>query len=151
MQSYKIIIQNYPLLFLVFSKLDNELNCITKIRVLIFYMNFPGNVRKETIVKVRGWLRGIWEMRRRAGPVQQWVDSIPSPMATVSPTKIIESTDIDNNSTSPISTLPKEESIVKEELKQPVMTASTPIAVPNSPIITMTGVSKYVRKIYLFL
>ncbi|XP_033209444.1 uncharacterized protein LOC117168135 [Belonocnema kinseyi] len=100
-----------------------------------------GNVRKETIVKVRGWLRGIWEMRRRAGPVQQWVDSIPSPMATVSPSKIIESKDIDNNSTSPIPTLPNEESTLNEELKHPVMTASTPIAVPNSPIITMTGVS----------
>ena len=115
-------------------------------------MCFPGNVHKETIVKVRGWLRGIWEMRRRAGPVQQWVDSIPSPTATVSPIKIIESKDIVNNTTStPISTLPKEESILKEELKRPVMTASTPIAVPNSPIITMTGVTKYVKKDIFFL
>ena len=100
------------------------------------------NVGKETIVKVRGWLRGIWEMRRRTGPVQQWVDSLPSPIAPSSPIKIIEVNDMNNLTIKEAFIPPIQEQTLKKELNRPIMTASMPITVPNSPSITMTGVSK---------
>lgn len=79
-------------------------------------------------------------MRRRTGPVQQWVDSIPSP-TTSSPSKLIEAKDISNTSTpSVLCVLSKEISNQTEELKQTTMTAaSTPIAVPNSPATTLSA------------
>ncbi|XP_043469105.1 uncharacterized protein DDB_G0286591 isoform X2 [Leptopilina heterotoma] len=80
-------------------------------------------------------------MRRRTGPVQQWVDSIPSP-TTSSPSKLIEAKDISNTSTpSVLCVLSKELTKQTEELKQTTMTASTPIAVPNSPATTLSAPS----------
>lgn len=82
-------------------------------------------------------------MRRRTGPVQQWVDSIPSP-TTSSPSKLIEAKDISNTSTpSVLCVLSKEISNQTEELKQTTMTAaSTPIAVPNSQATTLSAPTK---------
>ncbi|XP_051163762.1 uncharacterized protein LOC127283115 isoform X2 [Leptopilina boulardi] len=85
-------------------------------------------------------------MRRRTGPVQQWVDSIPSPTtSTSSPSKLTESSKDLNNITSSsplvLCTLSKEILNETEELKQTIMTASTPIAVPNSPATTISAPS----------
>lgn len=82
---------------------------------------------KETILKVTDWLRGIWEMRRRAGgPVQQWIDSIPSPKSD----SINECQE--HNSNKPLTpTEPKNIPFPKTS-KLPSMTISAPINVPTS-------------------
>lgn len=98
------------------------------------FYRFSENVGKEAILKVTDWLRGVWEMRRRAGPVQQWVDSIPSPV------KLTANTDaeLDENPTPPLTPLSSKDSI----FAKPSMTVSAPISVPSSPVITMTGVPR---------
>ncbi|XP_044583078.1 uncharacterized protein LOC123264078 isoform X2 [Cotesia glomerata] len=97
----------------------------------------PENVGKEAIIRVTDWLRGIWEMRRNGGPVQQWVDSIPSP--TKSSIDIhIESHD------SSSSLVPEEHHHLKKvtSLKNPIMTLSA----PSSPAVAMSSIpSRLVR------
>ncbi|XP_015587335.1 uncharacterized protein LOC107264021 isoform X2 [Cephus cinctus] len=80
-------------------------------------------------------------MRRRTGPVQQWVDSIPSPAKSNVP-DTAEQPDISSNSPTPPSTpgCNKDIPFARDYIKHPSMTVSAPISVPNSPAITMTGV-----------
>lgn len=90
------------------------------------------NVGKEAVLKVTDWLRGIWEMRRRAGgPVQQWIDSIPlsvkSEIAIASECRETQH-DLSKSSTP---TEPKDIPLPKDP-KHPSMTVSAPIDVPNS-------------------
>ncbi|CAG5096201.1 Protein of unknown function, partial [Cotesia congregata] len=97
---------------------------------------FLENVGKEAIIRVTDWLRGIWEMRRNGGPVQQWVDSIPSP--TKSSIDIhIESHD------SSSSLIPEEHHHLKKvtSLKNPIMTLSA----PSSPAIAMSSIPSFPR------
>lgn len=95
----------------------------------------PENIGKEAIIRVTDWLRSIWEMKRNGGQVQQWVDSIPSPIKTSTVDINIESHE------SPPSTPDHSK---KSLIQKPVMTVSTPISVPNSPAITMTSISRLV-------
>lgn len=97
-------------------------------------MLFTENVGREAILKVTDWLRGVWTMRRKAGPVQEWVDSIPSPTKSVPETRSI----LEENQTPPLTPVSLGENI----FVKPTMTVSTPITVPGSPIITKTGVSR---------
>lgn len=74
-------------------------------------------------------------MRRNGGPVQQWVDSIPSP--TKSSIDIhIESHD------SSSSLVPEEHHHLKKvsSLKNPIMTLSA----PSSPAIAMSSIPRFV-------
>ncbi|XP_011343795.1 uncharacterized protein LOC105283043 isoform X2 [Ooceraea biroi] len=89
----------------------------------------PENVGKETILKVTDWLRRIWEMRRRAGgPVQQWIDSIPSPAKS----DVAIASECREDGSSEPTTEPKDIPF-RTELKPPSMTVSAPVNVPNSP------------------
>ncbi|KMR01214.1 hypothetical protein RF55_1001 [Lasius niger] len=94
----------------------------------------PENVGKETILKVTDWLRGIWEMRRRAGgPVQQWIDSLPA------------KSDITNecqepNPSKPLTPTEPKNIPFSKNSKLSSMTVSAPINVPtlsimNTPIL----------------
>lgn len=78
-------------------------------------------------------------MKRNGGPVQQWVDSIPSP--TKSPTVNIQ-IDCPDSPTAP-SALDHSHNDQKKN-KNPIMTISKPISVPSSPAITMTSVPRFV-------
>ncbi|XP_011686631.1 PREDICTED: uncharacterized protein LOC105449242 isoform X2 [Wasmannia auropunctata] len=92
----------------------------------------PENVGKETLLKVTDWLRGIWEMRRRAGgPVQQWIDSIP-PSARSDIVIASECRERSHGQKPLTPTEPKEIPFSKD-LQPPSMTVSAPINVPNSP------------------
>ncbi|XP_014207248.1 uncharacterized protein LOC106638532 isoform X2 [Copidosoma floridanum] len=104
----------------------------------------PENIGKEAVLRVSNWLRGIWDMRRRGGaasPVQQWVDSLPSPIKH-------RSSDDCNLPTTP-RPIAKQQSLstetrAKDEDSRSFdsgdnkenhftdMTVSTPIAVPSS-------------------
>lgn len=106
---------------------------------------------KETILKVTDWLRGIWEMRRRAGgPVQQWIDSIPSPTKSDSTNECQE-----HNSNKPLTpTEPKNIPFPKTS-KLPSMTISAPINVPtsstmNTPILPRLNILKIVFFLQIF-
>ncbi|XP_071635111.1 uncharacterized protein Olf186-m isoform X1 [Temnothorax longispinosus] len=93
----------------------------------------PENVGKETILKVTDWLRGIWEMRRRAsGPVQQWIDSIPSSARS----DIVVASECQEDSRShehkPSTPTEPKDIPFSKDLKSPSMTVSAPINVPNS-------------------
>ncbi|XP_014599983.1 PREDICTED: uncharacterized protein LOC106784689 isoform X1 [Polistes canadensis] len=91
----------------------------------------PESIGKETIVKVTDWLRGMWEMRRRNSPVQQWVDSIPLPLKSNLPVTI----DV-KPSTSATPTPAKDIPLLKGNYsKIPTMTVSAPINVPSTPAI----------------
>ncbi|KAL6263970.1 hypothetical protein P5V15_004051 [Pogonomyrmex californicus] len=93
----------------------------------------PENVGKETILKVTDWLRGIWEMRRRAGgPVQQWIDSIPSSAKTDVPiASECQERNPDREHESLTPTEPKDIPFSKDQ-KPPRMIVSAPINVPSS-------------------
>ncbi|KAF7380705.1 hypothetical protein HZH66_014081 [Vespula vulgaris] len=96
----------------------------------------PESIGKETIVKVTDWLRGMWEMRRRNSPVQQWVDSIPSPIKSTVPVSI----DVKSNA-SVIPTPAKDIPILKGNYsKIPTMTVSAPINVPGSSAVNMSKI-----------
>ncbi|XP_070149714.1 uncharacterized protein Olf186-m isoform X1 [Polyergus mexicanus] len=88
----------------------------------------PENVGKETLLKVTNWLRGVWEMRRRAdGSVQQWIDSIPLPTKSDITNECQE-----HNLNKPLTpTEPKDIPFPKGS-KLPSMTVSAPINVPNT-------------------
>lgn len=101
------------------------------------------NVGKETILKVTDWLRGIWEMRRRTGPVQQWIDSIPLP--TKSDVAITSECE-DYMPSKPLTpTEPKDIPFTRES-KPPSMTISAPINVPNSPAMSVPVLPRYCKK-----
>ncbi|XP_015173815.1 PREDICTED: uncharacterized protein LOC107065040 isoform X2 [Polistes dominula] len=73
----------------------------------------------------------MWEMRRRNSPVQQWVDSIPSPLKSNLPVSI----DV-KPSTSATPTPAKDIPLLKGNYsKLPTMTVSAPINVPSTPAI----------------
>jgi hypothetical protein len=86
-------------------------------------------------------------MRRRTSPVQQWVDSLPSPSKsdTSNTTSIVRphSISIDLETTSiPESTVKKTLSDKENYISHSNMTVSTPITVHNSPAIAYSGVSR---------
>ncbi|XP_018363333.1 PREDICTED: uncharacterized protein LOC108761359 isoform X1 [Trachymyrmex cornetzi] len=91
----------------------------------------PENVGKETLLKVTDWLRGIWEMRRHAGgPVQQWIDSIPS----TAKSDIVIASECRERSPShkPLTPTEPKDIPFSKDLQSPSMTVSAPINVPNS-------------------
>ncbi|KAL2732024.1 uncharacterized protein V1478_004712 [Vespula squamosa] len=78
----------------------------------------------------------MWEMRRRNSPVQQWVDSIPSPIKSSIPISI----DV-KSSTSVTPTPAKDIPILKGNYsKIPTMTVSAPINVPGSSAVNMSKI-----------
>lgn len=102
------------------------------------------NVGKETILKVTDWLRGIWEMRRRvSGPVQQWIDSIPSSAKS----DIVTASECQERSQShehKLLTLTEPKDIpFSKDLKPPSMTISAPINVPNSSAMNTPLLPRY--------
>ncbi|XP_017886376.1 uncharacterized protein LOC108628747 isoform X2 [Ceratina calcarata] len=105
----------------------------------------PESTRKETIVKVAGWLRGIWEMRRQTGPVQQWIDSIPSPIK--SNFAIKNEYQEDRTETAGGSLEPTQPKDIPYPMgtKQPIMTISAPINVPTTTTINTPGLPRLVR------
>nr|XP_033332703.1 uncharacterized protein LOC117224113 isoform X1 [Megalopta genalis] len=104
----------------------------------------PENVGIDTIVKVANWLRGIWEMRRRTGPVQQWVDSLPSPaksnLSMASPCQDVPLETVTASSLTP--TEPKDIPY-SVGIKSPTMTISAPINVPSTSTINTSGLPRY--------
>lgn len=83
-------------------------------------------------------------MRRRTSPVQQWVDSLPSPAKSTPSTlgSIIrqQSVSVDSEPPSiPECTVEQAYSEKENFIRHSNMTVSTPIAVPNSPAITYHG------------
>ncbi|KYN03494.1 hypothetical protein ALC62_05621 [Cyphomyrmex costatus] len=92
------------------------------------------NVGKETILKVTDWLRGIWEMRRRAGgPIQQWIDSIPSSAKSdvVNASECRER--IPSHEHKLLTPTEPKDIPFSKDLQSPSMTVSAPINIPNSP------------------
>lgn len=82
------------------------------------------------------WLRGMWEMKRRTSPVQQWVNSIPSPINSNIPISV----DVKVNSLAeptPAKDIPHSKG---SHSKIPTMTVSAPINVPGSPAINMARI-----------
>lgn len=111
---------------------------------IIRILYFIENVGKETVLRVSNWLRGIWEMRRRTSPVQQWVDSLPSPAKSTAPSlgSIVkqQSISVDSETASiPECTVEQVYSEKENFIGHPNMTVSTPITVPSSPAITYHG------------
>ncbi|XP_058796202.1 uncharacterized protein LOC131667043 isoform X4 [Phymastichus coffea] len=110
----------------------------------------PENVKKEAVLRVSYWLRGLWEMRRRTNPVQQWVDSLPSPAksSTSSIGSIVrqQSVSVDSESASiPECSVEHIYSEKENYIKHSNMTVSTPISVPNSPAIVCPGITRLAR------
>ncbi|XP_043588975.1 uncharacterized protein LOC122570552 isoform X1 [Bombus pyrosoma] len=100
----------------------------------------PENTRKETIVKVTDWLRGIWEMRRQTGPVQQWIDSIPSPIKSNFSMKNDNQGESSSKKPNISLALTEPKDIpYSMRTKQLTMTVSAPINVPNTTSNNTTG------------
>ncbi|XP_068991740.1 protein ITPRID2 isoform X1 [Neodiprion pinetum] len=99
----------------------------------------PENIGTEAIVRVTHWLRGIWEMKRRASPVQQWVDSIPSYENAKPPFDQGTGSKQTPGNLQPENTAEAHSFLKKKHQRKSDMTASAPITIPNSPAITMTG------------
>lgn len=83
-------------------------------------------------------------MRRRTSPVQQWVDSLPSPAKSTASSlgSIVrqQSVSVDSESASiPECTVEQTFSEKENFIRHSTMTVSTPIAVPNSPAIVYPG------------
>lgn len=98
------------------------------------------NVGKETILKVTDWLRGIWEMRRRAGgPVQQWIDSIPSSTKSdIANTSECQEHSEPSHERKPLTPTEPKDIPFSKDLKSSSMTVSAPINVPpamNTPVL----------------
>jgi len=102
------------------------------------------NVGKETILKVTDWLRGIWEMRRAGGPVQQWIDSIPS---TTKSDKVVIVSECRERSPShehkPLTPTEPKDIPFSKDLQSPSMTVSAPINVPNSAAMNTPVLPRY--------
>ncbi|XP_076284130.1 ki-ras-induced actin-interacting protein-IP3R-interacting domain olf186-M isoform X2 [Lasioglossum baleicum] len=79
-------------------------------------------------------------MRRRTGPVQQWVDSLPSPaksnLPMASPCQDVPLEPVTASSMTP--TEPKDIPY-PVGIKSPAMTISAPIHVPNTPTVNTSG------------
>lgn len=74
-------------------------------------------------------------MRRRAGPVQQWIDSIPLPAKSdVAVARECQEYIVPSKPSTP--TEPKDIPFTKES-KPPSMTVSAPINVPSSPAMSV--------------
>lgn len=105
-------------------------NCFTN----TLYVSLE-NVGKETILKVTDWLRGIWKMRRRAnGPVQQWIDSIPSSAKSdvvIANENSCQECGLSHDQKLSTPTEPKDIPFSKN-LEPPSMTVSAPNNVPKS-------------------
>ncbi|XP_076238303.1 ki-ras-induced actin-interacting protein-IP3R-interacting domain olf186-M [Calliopsis andreniformis] len=99
----------------------------------------PANIGKDTIVKVTDWLRGFWEMRRRTGPVQQWVDSIPSPMKSSLAITPDRQAALTEKAATPVTPTEPKDIPYSMGTKPPSMTVSAPINVPNVPTISTPG------------
>ncbi|XP_058796198.1 uncharacterized protein LOC131667043 isoform X2 [Phymastichus coffea] len=89
-------------------------------------------------------------MRRRTNPVQQWVDSLPSPAksSTSSIGSIVrqQSVSVDSESASiPECSVEHIYSEKENYIKHSNMTVSTPISVPNSPAIVCPGITRLAR------
>lgn len=110
---------------------------------LIIIFALLENVGKDTFIKVTDWLRGIWEMRRKTGPVQQWVDSLPSPaksnlsMENQHQDGLLEKVTVSLPPTGP------KDIPYSMEVKSPTMTISAPINVPNTSIINTSAQPRY--------
>ncbi|KOC67959.1 hypothetical protein WH47_12289 [Habropoda laboriosa] len=78
-------------------------------------------------------------MRRQTGPVQQWIDSIPSPIKSSlsikneHPRELIEKPSVSSTPTEP------KDIPYSIGTKQPIMTVSAPINVPNATAMHTTG------------
>lgn len=105
------------------------------------------NIGKETIVKVTDWLRGIWEMRRRTGPVQQWVDSIPSPIKTNLSVPDEHNEVLTKKLVTPLTSTEPKDILHPMGTKLPTMTVSAPINVPTTSTINTSGLPRYYVKI----
>lgn len=82
-------------------------------------------------------------MRRRTGPVQQWVDSIPSPIkSNLLITSEQQGTSADIVVTPVTPTEPKDIPY-SMGTKLPTMTVSAPIKVPNVPTINTPSLPRY--------
>lgn len=95
-------------------------------------------------------------MRRRTNPVQQWVDSLPSPAksTTSSIASIVrqQSVSVDSESTSiPECSIEHVYSEKENYIRHSNMTVSTPITVPSSPAIVYPGITRYVFYLNLLL
>ncbi|KAJ8686879.1 hypothetical protein QAD02_022673 [Eretmocerus hayati] len=103
------------------------------------------NIGRETVIKVSSWLRGIWEMRRRASPVQQWVDSLPSPVKSSDANlgSIVGQQSLSVDAESSISECPQQVFTEKKNhISHHNMTVVTPITTPSSPLITCSNISR---------
>lgn len=100
------------------------------------------NVGKETILKVTDWLRGIWEMRRHAsGPVQQWVDSIPSSAKS----DVVIASECQECNLSHEQSTPTEPKNIpfSKNLEPPSMIVSAPNNVPKSLAMSTSALPRY--------
>lgn len=86
-------------------------------------------------------------MRRQNGPVQQWIDSIPSPIKSSFSIKNEHQRELtEKPSISLLQTEPKDIPCFKGT-KQPSMTVSAPINVPSTTsTINATGLPRYSMK-----
>ncbi|XP_043251227.1 uncharacterized protein LOC122396687 isoform X2 [Colletes gigas] len=96
---------------------------------------YSKNIGKETIIKVTDWLRGIWEMRRRTGPVQQWVHSLPSSVKT----DLSIADEQQETITTPLTRTEPKDIPHSLGIKIPTMTVSAPINVPSTSAINTPG------------
>ncbi|XP_046743141.1 uncharacterized protein LOC124409518 isoform X2 [Diprion similis] len=78
-------------------------------------------------------------MRRRASPVQQWVDSIPSYENAKPPFDQGTASKQIPGDLQPENTAEAHSFLKKKHQRKSDMTASAPITIPNSPAITMTS------------
>lgn len=117
-----------------------NLDSLNTLYIHVLLYDLSENVGKETILKVTDWLRGIWEMRRRTGPVQEWIDSIPLP--TKSDVTVAKECEEYMPSKPLTPTEPKDIPFTKES-KPSSMTVSAPINVPNSPAMSVPVLPRY--------
>ncbi|KAG7199353.1 hypothetical protein KM043_018197 [Ampulex compressa] len=84
-------------------------------------------------------------MRRRTGPIQQWVDSIPSPTKSNLVVSRAQQESLTDKLTASVTPTEPKDILFSTEAKLPSMTVSTLISVPNSPAISATSLPKLVR------
>ncbi|XP_015109417.1 uncharacterized protein LOC107036171 isoform X2 [Diachasma alloeum] len=92
----------------------------------------PENIGKEAILRVAEWVNKIRKMKRRGGPIQQWVDSIATPTKSVDVQIHCDSHDL-----TPPPTPEHSKDVMYNS--NPAMTISAPSSVPCSSTITLTS------------
>ncbi|XP_063978464.1 uncharacterized protein LOC135163155 isoform X2 [Diachasmimorpha longicaudata] len=92
----------------------------------------PENLGKEAFLRVAAWVNKLRKMKRRGGPIQQWVDSIATPTKSVDIQIHCDSHDLTPPST-------PEHSKDVMYTSTPAMTISAQSSVPCSSTITMTS------------